>query len=84
MILNSDILTERLGDEIAVLNLKTNRFILLNDTGARFWELLQSGRDILSIKEQLLNEFEVDSDELAANVERMLQSLKDEQLILSD
>jgi Coenzyme PQQ synthesis protein D (PqqD) len=84
LIPNSDVLTERLGDEVAVLNLKTNRFILLNDTGARFWELLQSGRDIPSIEEQLRSEFEVDSDELAADVKRMLRSLKDEQLILSD
>jgi Coenzyme PQQ synthesis protein D (PqqD) len=81
---NSDVLTERLGDEAAVLNLKTNRFLLLNSTGARLWELLQSGRNLSSIEEQLLSEFEVDPEELAAEVKRMLQSLKDEQLILSD
>ena len=81
---NSDVLTERLGDEVAVLNLKTNRFLLLNSTGARLWELLQSGMDIFSIEDQLRNEFEVDPDELAGEVKRMLQSLKDEQLIFSD
>jgi len=81
---NSDVLTERLGDEVAVLNLKTNRFLLLNSTGARLWELLQSGLDLSSIEEQLLDEFEVDPEEFAADVKRMLQSLKDEQLILSD
>ncbi len=81
---NSDVLAERLGDEVAVLNLKTNRFFVLNSTGARLWELLQSGRDLSSIEEQLRSEFEVDPEELAAEVKRMLQSLKDEQLILFD
>ena len=84
MSLNSDVLTERLGDEVAVLNLKTNRFFLLNSTGAKLWELLQSGRDLPSIEEQLRAEFEVDPAELAAEVKHMLRLLEDEQLILTN
>ena len=38
MLVNFDVLTERLGDEVAVLNLKTNRFFLLNSTGGRLWD----------------------------------------------
>ena len=78
---NPDVIAERLGDEVAVLNLKTNRFFVLNSTGARLWELLQAGKDIPSIEVQLRGEFDVDPNELAAEVKRMLQSLKDEQLI---
>jgi Coenzyme PQQ synthesis protein D (PqqD) len=82
MLVNSDVLTERLGDEVAVLNLKTNRFFLLNSTGGRFWELLQSERDLAVIERQLLAEFEVDPAELTAEVKRILRLFEDEQLVL--
>ena len=52
MLVNFDVLTERLGDEVAVLNLKTNRFFLLNSTGGRLWELLQSESDLTVIERQ--------------------------------
>lgn len=83
MLLNRDVLTERLGSEVAVVNLKTNRFFLLNSTGGRLWELLQSGEDLAAVERHLLAEFEVNAAELRAEVKRMLRLFEDEQLILS-
>ena len=82
MLVNFDVLTERLGDEVAVLNLKTNRFFLLNSTGCRLWELLQSESDLTVIERQMLAEFEVDPTQLTAEVKRMLRLFEDEQLVL--
>jgi hypothetical protein len=82
MLVNFDVLTERLGDEVAVLNLKTNRFFLLNSTGGRLWELLQSESDLAVIERQMLAEFEVDPTQLTAEVKRMLRLFEDEQLVL--
>jgi coenzyme PQQ synthesis protein D (PqqD) len=83
MLLNDDVLTERLGDEVAVVNLRTNRFFLLNNTGGRLWELLQSGKDLAAVERHLLAEFEVNEIELRAEVKRMLRLFEDEELILS-
>jgi len=65
-----------------VLNLKTNRFFLLNSTGGRLWELLQSESDLTVIERQMLAEFEVDPTQLTAEVKRMLRLFEDEQLVL--
>ena len=77
-------MSERFGDEIVLVNLRTNRFFLLNRTGARFWELLVSGNGLDAIEEQLCREFEVDAAEAAANVKRILVLMKDEQLVRFD
>lgn len=74
-------MSERFGDEVVLLNLKTNRFFSLNRTGARLWELLASGERLGAIEDQLGREFEVDPAELAAEVQRMLTAMKDEQLV---
>jgi hypothetical protein len=78
---SDDVMSERFGDEVVLLNLKTNRFFSLNRTGARLWELLVSGERLGAIEEQLRREFEVDPAELAADVQRMLASMQDEQLV---
>ena len=65
-----------------MLNLKTNRFFLLNSTGGRLWELLQSESDLTVIERQMLAEFVVDPTQLTAEVKRMLRLFEDEQLVL--
>jgi hypothetical protein len=74
-------MSEQFGDEVVLLNLKNNRFFSLNRTGARLWELLASGERVGAIEDQLCREFEVDPSELAAEVQRMLAAMRDEQLI---
>ncbi len=79
--LSADVMSERFGDEVVLLNLKTNRFFSLNRTGARLWELLAAGAQLGAIEEQLCLEFAVDPIELATEVERMMASLQGEQLL---
>jgi hypothetical protein len=76
-----NVMSERLGDEVILLHLKTNRFFSLNRTGARLWELLVSGEQIGAIEERLCQEFEVEPSEVATEVEHMLAAMRDEQLI---
>jgi len=79
--LSADVMSERFGDEIVLLNLKTNRFFSLNRTGARLWELLAAGERLEAIEEQLCREFEVDRAQVTVEVERMVASLNKEQLL---
>lgn len=76
-----NVMSERFGDEVVLLNLETNRFFSLNQTGARLWELLVSGQDLDAIEDQLCREFEVEPSEVSAEVRRMLAAMKDEQLV---
>lgn len=78
---SQDVVGQRLGDEVVLVSLETNRIFELNRTGARFWELLQSETDRGRIEAQLLEEFAVTDEELSAEVDRLIKSLDDEELV---
>jgi hypothetical protein len=78
------VLFRRLDNEVVLFHLGTDRFYELNGTAARFWELLEAGRNVAQIREQMLLEFAVDPDEFAGEAEALLQSLCQEDLITLD
>lgn len=77
-------MAERVGDELVLIHLKTDRMFVLNGTGARIWELLSAGHDVDEIQRRVLQEFEVAQAELAADLHDLLASLGSEQLISPD
>ena len=81
---NPNVIFRRLGDEIVLFHLGSDRFYELNGTAARFWELLSAGRDAAQIREQMLEEFAVDREQLAGEAEALLDSLRQEDLISVD
>jgi hypothetical protein len=78
---SQDVVGQRLGDEVVLVSLQTNRIFELNRTGARFWELLQSESDRSRIEQRLMEEFEVSEDELSAEVDQLIKNLTDEELV---
>lgn len=78
---NPNVIFRRLGDEIVLFHLETDRFYELNDTAARFWELLSESDNGTPIDEKMMAEFEVDSDSLAKEAEALIDSLKKEDLV---
>jgi hypothetical protein len=77
-----DAVAQRLGDEMVLIHLKTDRIFVLNRTGARLWELLSSGLDQASIQQQMLQEFDVTEAQLTNEVDPLVTSLKNEHLIV--
>lgn len=78
---NPDVIAQRMGDEFALLHLRTNRFYELNRTGARLWELLSAGYDLAQIQEHMLREFDVDAAQLSREIENIIISMKDVDLV---
>ena len=76
-----DTVATRLGDDVVLVHLKTERMHVLNRTGARLWELLCAGRDWVDIRDVILGEFEVTPGQLDAEMEGLLTLLRQEQLI---
>ena len=76
-----DVVAQRLGDEVVVVHLRTNEIFILNRTGARFWELVESGSDLDSVREKMLAEFDVEETELAAELEDFVAHLSRAELI---
>ncbi len=81
---NPNVIFRRLGDEIVLFHLGSDRFYELNGTAARFWELLNAGQDDAQIRERMLAEFAVDPEQLEGEAEALLDSLGQEDLISVD
>jgi hypothetical protein len=68
-------MVRKVGEESVLLDLKTERYLGLDDVSARFWDLLTSGGSIQAAYETLLNEFEVDPERLRKDVDDFVQEL---------
>src|SRR4029450_3389348 len=75
-----DVVSRRLGDEVVLVDLRTNRIFALSPTGARFWELLSEGKSRPEIEEQLLREYEVARETVSAEIDSLVRALEDERL----
>jgi coenzyme PQQ synthesis protein D (PqqD) len=71
----ADVVYRELKGEIVLVHLGTNDIYALNETGARFWELLAAGHDRRAIRAQLLDEFDVEPVELDAEIDKLLGEL---------
>jgi hypothetical protein len=67
-----------------LVHLRTNRIYTLNRTGARFWALLEDGRDLELAQEQLLREFDVGEDQLREEVRGLVDELVERGLLEHD
>ena len=76
-----DVIYQKLGDDILLLHLRTNRFYELNNTAARIWELITAGSDLEHTVGQLASEFNVEPDVLMPAVESALSSMTKENLL---
>ena len=70
-----DVFARHIGDELILVNLRTNGISALNRTGARFWELLVARRDWDDTREALLEEFDVEPDELDQELDALVGAL---------
>ena len=77
-----DVVATRLGDEVVLVHLGTERILALNSTAARLWELLCAGTSLADVKQMMLAEFHVTEVQLAAELEGLLASLRTEHLIV--
>jgi Coenzyme PQQ synthesis protein D (PqqD) len=78
---HEDVVSERLGDELVLVHLGTNEVFALNETGARFWELLVAGGSRAAIEERLLAEYDVGRRELAAEIDAILAELGRQKMV---
>ncbi len=80
--LSSDVMTQRIGNEMVLVHLKTNRIYDLNVTAARLWELMSVEDTLSKIQGQMLEEFEVDEKVLHSEVQKTLAAMKKEGLLI--
>ena len=82
--INPDVVSRRVGDEVVLVNLKTNRIFTLSPTGSRFWELFEAGSSRPEIEDQLLAEFDVGREDLSREIDELLDRLRQAQIVGED
>ena len=78
---NPDAVAQRVGEEMVVVHLTTDRMLVLNATAARAWELLTAGHDIRTVHSRMMQEFVVKPDQLTDELDRLVRQLEAEKLI---
>ena len=79
-----NVLAKRVGDEIVLVHLETNRVFELNRTAAFLWDALGSGSTRDELEERLAVEFDVERDELARGIDDLLSRFASERLTRSE
>jgi hypothetical protein len=80
----SRVLCKDLGDEAVLLDLTTETYFGLNESGSRIWKLvttLPTMRQALAI---MLEEFEVAPDELERDMQALIEELVDRGLLRTE
>lgn len=70
-----DAVATRAGDEIVIVDVRTDQIYSLNRTAARAWELFSADCDRTEVERRMLSEFEVAPQALASAIDELLESL---------
>ena len=76
-----DALATRVGDEIVLVDLKTDRIYSLNRTAARIWELVCADCDRAEVERRMLEEFDVTPGQLAEAIDELVMSMTQDGLL---
>ncbi|MDQ3068778.1 MAG: PqqD family protein [Acidobacteriota bacterium] len=76
LFVSPDALARDLNGEVLVLDLRSSQYFGLTGTGARVWQLVESGHDSAdAITDTLAAEFDADPERIKEDVERFLDDL---------
>ena len=76
-----DALATRVGDEIVLVDLRTDRIYSLNRTAARIWELVCADCDRAEVERRMLEEFDVTPGQLAEAIDELVMSMTQDGLL---
>lgn len=71
----------QLAGEVVILHLDTKRYYRLNATGAEVWKGIEAGEDRDGLVTRLVQEFTVEREMAATEVDRLLARLRDARLV---
>ena len=80
--IDPETVANRMGDQVVLVHLGTDRIFELNSTAARIWDLLVDGRDQKEIEQLLCEEFQISQDLANQKTEELLASLIAEKIII--
>ncbi len=79
---SADAITQEVSGETVILDLKSEQYFSLDETGTRVWQLLASHRDEHEVLQTMLKEFDVDEQTLSADLTSLIDKLLSEGLVI--
>ena len=68
-------MSQEVNDETVLIDLKTEAYFGLNQTGTRIWQLLGENRNVAEIASVLTEEFETTEESARVDLEDLLNAL---------
>jgi hypothetical protein len=78
---DDDLSWRQVGDEIVVLDLRSNAYLSINQSGTALWGLLVDGSTPATMEARLVSDFGVDDDQARADVEAFVAMLDEQGLL---
>lgn len=82
--ISSEVLSQEVTGETVLLDLNSESYFGLDEVGTRIWQLLREGKDLEQVSETMLAEYEVDIDQLQADLDELIEKLSEAGLISID
>ena len=79
--ISSEVLTQEVGGETVILDLKSETYFGLDEVGTRIWQLLVKQEDIQTITATMLSEYDVDEGQVEKDIQNLLVKLDEAGLI---
>ena len=73
--ISSEVLTQEVGGETVILDLKSESYFGLDEVGTRIWQLLVEQKDIQTITATMLNEYDVEEEQVEKDIQNLLTQL---------
>lgn len=75
--INADAIAQEVGGELIVLDMATERYLSVDQVGRRIWGLLEEGRTLSNVVDELTSLYSVDRARIEHDVAEFVQRLEE-------
>lgn len=72
---------QKVDDETILLDINTNEYFSINEIGTFIWETLEEKKDLNSVKEEIISNYEVDEKQVENDILNFIQEVANKGLI---
>ncbi len=81
IIIPETLFLQEVDDETILLDSITNEYFSINEIGALIWETLEEKKDLNSVKEEIISNYEVDEKQVENDILNFIQEVANKGLI---
>lgn len=78
---DDDLSWREVGDEVIVLDLRSNAYLSINQSGTALWEMLVDGTNSTTMVARLVTDFDVEEDRARTDVGEFVKMLTERGLL---